>query len=112
MEQESAQRRYVKHYVDVIMRLRDDGRIVPLSVCWPDGRTFHIDCVVDGPVGNAPRAAQARTLRYTVQIGRRRTHLFLECEAGGGAPAANRAMRWYVEVPEGMPLYRYFGAVG
>lgn len=98
----------VKHYVDVIMRLRDDGRIVPLSVCWDDGRTFHIDQVLDGPISNAPRSASRRTLRYTVQIGRRRTNLFLECEAGEGAPIATRALRWYVEVPEGMPLYRYF----
>ncbi len=99
---------FVKHYVDVIMRLRDDGRIVPLSVCWDDGRTFHIDQVLDGPISNAPRFANRRTLRYTVRIGRRRTNLFLECEAGEGAPIATRALRWYVEVPEGMPLYRYF----
>ena len=99
---------FVKHYVDVIMRLRDDGRIVPLSVCWDDGRTFHIDQVLDGPISNAPRSANRRTLRYTVRIGRRRTNLFLECEAGEGAPIAARALRWYVEVPEGMPLYRYF----
>ena len=99
---------FVQHYVDVIMRLRDDGRIVPLSVCWDDGRTFHIDQVLDGPISNAPRSANRRTLRYTVRIGRRRTNLFLECEAGEGAPIATRALRWYVEVPEGMPLYRYF----
>lgn len=99
---------FVKHYVDAIMRLRDDGRIVPLSVCWDDGRTFHIDQVLDGPISNAPRSANRRTLRYTVRIGRRRTNLFLECEAGEGAPIATRALRWYVEVPEGMPLYRYF----
>ena len=99
---------FVKHYVDVIMRLRDDGRIVPLSVCWDDGRTFHIDQVLDGPISNAPRSANRRALRYTVRIGRRRTNLFLECEAGEGAPIATRALRWYVEVPEGMPLYRYF----
>lgn len=99
---------FVKHYVDVIMRLRDDGRIVPLSVCWDDGRTFHIDQVLDGPISNAPRSANRRTLRYMVRIGRRRTNLFLECEAGEGAPIATRALRWYVEVPEGMPLYRYF----
>ncbi len=53
---------FVKHYVDVIMRLRDDGRIVPLSVCWDDGRTFHIDQVLDGPISNAPRSANRRTL--------------------------------------------------
>ena len=81
---------------------------MPLSVCWDDGRTFHIDQVLDGPISNAPRSANRRTLRYTVQIGRRRTNLFLECEAGEGAPIATRALRWYVEVPEGMPLYRYF----
>lgn len=109
MKRESSSKRCVKHYVDVIMRLRDDGRIVPLSVCWDDGRTFHIDHVVDGPIANAPFGAQDKTLRYTVQIGRRRTCLFLECHAGQGAPGAGSSMRWYVEVPEGMPLYRFFG---
>ena len=99
---------FVKHYVDEVMRLRDDGRIVPLSVCWDDGRTFHIDQVLDGPISNAPRSANRRTLRYTVRIGRRRTNLILECEAGEGAPIATRALRWYVEVPEGVPLYRFF----
>lgn len=98
----------IKHYVDVIMRLRDDGRIVPLSVCWDDGRTFHIDYVVDGPIANAPRTADKCTLRYTVQIGRRRTNLFLECEAAEGAPAAARPLRWFVEVPQGTPAYRFF----
>ena len=66
--------------------------------------------MVAGPIANAPRAAEHRTLRYTVQIGRRRTNLFLECDAAQDASADARAMRWYVEVPEGVPLYRYFGA--
>lgn len=105
-----AAKRYIKHYVDAIVRVRDDGRMVPLSVCWPDGRTFHIDRVVDGPIGNAPRTAAARTLRYTVQIGRRRTHLFLECDNAHAVAAAARPLRWYVKVPEGVPLYKYFGA--
>ena len=98
-----------KHYVDVIMRLRDDGRIVPLSVCWDDGRTFHIDHVVGAPQANAPRTAKERTLRYTVQIGRRRTCLFLECGQGAGGAGSLQPLRWYVEVPEGVELYRFFG---
>ena len=64
--------------------------------------------VTQEDISNAPRSANRRTLRYTVRIGRRRTNLFLECEAGEGAPIATRTLRWYVEVPEGMPLYRYF----
>ena len=31
-----------RRYVDVIARWRDDGSIVPLSVCWADGRTFQM----------------------------------------------------------------------
>ena len=56
---------FVKHYVDVIMRLRDDGRIVPLSVCWDDGRTFHIDQVLDGALPNRKEALLEAAAKIT-----------------------------------------------
>ena len=85
-----------RHYVDVIMRLRDDGRIVPLSICWPDGRLFCIDAVLSGPISNAP-AAGARSLRFKVRIGSRVTYLFLEKTPAQSA-AAEDSLRWYVEL--------------
>lgn len=84
-----------KRYVDVIMRLRDDGRAIPLSVCWDDGRTFRIDEIIGDPVSSAAPAAASCTLRYTVRIGVRITHLFLERDAEDrSAP-----LRWFVVSP-------------
>ena len=81
-----------KRYVDVIMRVRDDGRVIPLSVCWDDGRTFRIDEVLGDPAANAAPTATVRTLRYTVRIGAHTTHLFLERDAED--PSA--PLRWFV----------------
>ena len=81
-----------KRYVDVIMRVRDDGRVIPLSVCWDDGRTFRIDEVLGNPAANAASTAAVRTLRYTVRIGAHTTHLFLERDAED--PSA--PLRWFV----------------
>ena len=69
-----------RRYVDVIARWRDDGVITPLSVCWPDGRTFQIERVIGQPIANSFSDKGTRTLRYTVQIGNRETHLYLEQE--------------------------------
>ena len=81
-----------KRYVDVIMRVRDDGRVIPLSVCWDDGRTFRIDEVLGDPASNAAPSAAACTLRYTVRIGAHTTHLFLERDAED----ADAPLRWFV----------------
>ncbi len=40
----------VKHFVDVIARMRDDGLVVPLAVCWGDGRTFHVEQDMDNAI--------------------------------------------------------------
>lgn len=81
-----------KRYIDVIMRVRDDGRVIPLFVCWEDGRTFRIDEVIGYPVASAPQTASSRTLRYTVRIGARTTHLFLEQDGSH----VDASLRWYV----------------
>lgn len=96
-----------RRYVDVIARWRDDGLIVPLSVCWADGRTFQIERVVGQPVSNAlPGEDGVRVLRYTVQIANRVTHLYLEQEQ----TAKGSTDRWYVEAkPYHAPWY--FGRV-
>lgn len=33
-------------YVNVALHVNDEGRIDPLAVIWPDGRTFRIDEVL------------------------------------------------------------------
>ena len=93
-----------RRYVDVIARWRDDGRITPLSVCWPDGRTFQVELVLGEPAANAFADADSRTLRYTVRVEGRITHLFME-KTGGSQPA----LRWYVEALREKPLWRFGG---
>lgn len=95
-----------RRYVDVIARWRDDGTVVPLSVCWPDGRTFQIECVLGDPIANSFPGEGVRTLRYTVQIGRRKTHLYLEQNVSG----QDVTNRWFVEaLPYHAPWY--FGRI-
>lgn len=89
-----------KRYVDVIARWRDDGRIIPLVVCWDDGRTFQVDRLVGKPVSDMPPGSPGRTLRYTVMIGSKCTHLYLEQDEAGSKASS----RWYVESgPERRP---------
>lgn len=91
-----------RRYVDVVARWRDDGQVMPLAVCWPDGRTFQIDEVLGSPAANAFSSASEITLRYKVRVGGRVTNLFLE-KSGGTRPA----LRWYVEALPGRPLWRF-----
>lgn len=66
-----------KRYVAVVARHDENGRVVPLSVEWDDGRVFPIDEVRD-----VRRAASLKTggdgMRYTVRVGRNITYLFFE----------------------------------
>ena len=73
-----------KVYVRVRAQFEPDGRLLPLSVTWEDGREYPIDKVT-----NVCRAASLKAggagVRYTVLIGRTETYLFLEED------------RWFVE---------------
>lgn len=91
-----------RRYVDVIARWREDGAITPLSICWPDGRTFQIEKVIGQPISNSLPGRGMRTLRYTIQIGSHKTHLYLEQEA----TEKGNTDRWYVEIlPYHAPWY-------
>jgi hypothetical protein len=67
----------VKHYVEVVTRTGTDGKVVPLSIIWDDGRVFEIDRVTD-----MRRAASLKVggtgIRYICQI--KDTHTFLYFE--------------------------------
>ena len=92
--------------MDVIARWRDDGRIEPLTVCWPDGRSFQVEEVLGEPASDTFPDAEVRTLRYTVRIGGRVTHLYLErCGEGDSSQ-----VRWFVEMRPGHPPW-VFGRV-
>ena len=73
-----------KHYVQVLARTDEDGRITPVSITWEDGRTFEIDRVLD-----MRQAASLKVggtgVRYLVRIGQATTYLFHEDP------------RWFVE---------------
>ncbi len=66
-----------KVYVGVKARFEPDGRLLPLSVKWENGREYEIDRVL-----NVCRAASLKAggagVRYTVRIGVNETYLFLE----------------------------------
>lgn len=74
-------------YVKVVVEFSPEGKIVPLSVEWEDGRRFAVDRLLD-----VRRAASTRVggtgMRYTVRILGRETYLF---EDRG---------RWFVEARE------------
>lgn len=84
-----------KLYVDVVMRLTDEGRADPLAVLWPDGRTFRIDEILQrGYFGPAVRATQ--TARFRVRFGGHETDLFLEKRAGVERMGVPETLRWWV----------------
>lgn len=66
-----------KVYVGVSARFEPDGRLMPTSITWEDGREYEID-----RVQSVCRAASLKAggagIRYTVKIGRTETYLFLE----------------------------------
>jgi len=73
-----------KVYVDVDARFGADGKIMPHTVAWEDGRNFEIDQILD-----IRRAASLKAggsgMRYTCRIRGKDTYLFLE------------ENRWFVE---------------
>ena len=70
-----ANRRYMRHYVQVLALCRTDGCVTPLTIIWDDGRHFDVDVVED-----ARRARCDRThgfaVRYAVLIKGHRRYLF------------------------------------
>ena len=46
MTKDGERRGVHKMYVNVVLHVNDEGRIDPLAVIWPDGRTFRIDEVL------------------------------------------------------------------
>lgn len=87
--------RHIKQYVEVVVRWHDDGRIVPLTVIWPDGRSFRIDEVVGDPVRRATSKVGGNGMQYTIKINGLVRHLYLE---DFGRPIIDNRARWYVEL--------------
>ena len=77
-----------KVYVDVNENRLKDGRIVPLSFVWEDGNRYKINKIL-GVRPAASLKAGGAGLRYTVRVGDRETHLFLEEDKTGA--------KWFME---------------
>ncbi|MBR4691343.1 MAG: hypothetical protein IKP17_01160 [Oscillospiraceae bacterium] len=73
-----------KVYVAVEADFLPDGRILPKSVTWEDGKKYAIDRIQDIRKAASLKAGGAG-IRYTVRIGRATTCLYLE------------ENRWFVE---------------
>lgn len=84
-----------KAYVGVVVRMNDEGRIDPLIVLWPDGRSFRIDeitsCHQSGPMHNG-----IKTVRYQVRFGNHETNLYLEYQQDKKEINERNTLRWWV----------------
>ena len=89
-------RRAHKRYVDVFMRLTDEGRFDPIAVLLPDGRAFPITEIVErGDFGPSYRGVA--TARYKIRIRDHVTYLFLERKVYDPALSKSPVIRWWVE---------------
>lgn len=75
-----------KVYVEVIVRYRIDGAVLPLAIVWEDGHKYEIDKVKD-----VRKAASLKVggvgYRYTVVIQGKEKYLFFETTEN----------KWFVE---------------
>lgn len=82
-----------RQYVDVIARWRDDGRVVPLEIILPDGRTYQIQRVVGEAASTAFPYFARVCRRYRVVIDGVEKQLFAQHDRDA---ADADTVRWYV----------------
>ena len=80
-----------KIYIDVLEERTKDGRLIPRSFRWTDGRRYEIDRVKE-IVRAASLIAGGVGIRYTVVIRGHERYMFLEDDA---------RCRWFVEAKNG-----------
>lgn len=77
----------MKQFVSVEAKFDTDGNLLPLCICWEDGRKFEIDRITD--IRYAASLKSGGTgLRYTCRIRNQMRYLFLD------------ENRWFIEVPQ------------
>ena len=88
----AAEKNY-KVYVEVMLHVDTQGRMVPIRLMWEDGRWFDIDRVLDVRPGPAHKAG-GQGDRYMVRIGNQQRVLFFEHTT---RPEGQIPGRWFVE---------------
>ena len=83
----------VKVYVQVTTVTSPEGRMLPRSLLWEDGREYRIDRVSDVKQAAAMRCG-GQGDRYTVWIGGKQSYLYFE---RNGSLTGNNIGRWFVE---------------
>ncbi len=64
-----------KVYVEVLLRIDEEGNKCPVSITWENGRKYMIDRVYDIRRACAMKVG-GTAIRYTVRIGSKTTYLF------------------------------------
>jgi len=73
-----------KVQVEVVVKFNKEGKILPLSLLWEDGRKFPIDRVLDIRQAASLKAG-LQGIRYTCRIAGKEVYLF--CDEG----------KWFIE---------------
>ena len=77
-----------KVYVNVNVDHMADGKMLPRSFVWEDGRQYRVDRIIDIRPAASLKAGGAG-IRYTVRAGGKETFMFLEEDNG--------VDRWFME---------------
>jgi hypothetical protein len=66
-----------KVFIDIVVKVKKDGTLIPLSIEWEDGKTYEIDRVLE-----SKKAASLKVggcgLRFTLKIHGKQTYVFYE----------------------------------
>ena len=65
----------IKVYVEVLLRVDEEGKKHPLCIIWDDGRKFIVDKVLDVRRACASKVG-GTAIRYTIRIGQKLTFLY------------------------------------
>lgn len=80
--------KYVKTYIDVLVKMRTDGTFIPIKLLW-DGREFDIEKVIKITMSSPQYVGASSTIKYLVQMCGQERVLYLE----------DKPRRWFIEKP-------------
>lgn len=85
--------RWIRLYLDVTVEFTKDGRMLPRSFLWTDGRIYEIDRVLDCVAAPALKAG-GQGDRYKLEIRGQIRYLFFEHNHDYGSENLGR---WFME---------------